>query len=52
MMPAEDPVMQVSTVLHHLVAVSTELQLGRVFTSSRMIRIGNEALADPLDSGK
>ena len=34
--------MQVSTVLHHLVAVSTELQLGAVFTSKQSIHLGRE----------
>ena len=32
--------MQVSSVLHHLVAVSTELQLGAVFTSHQSLQMG------------
>ena len=32
--------MRVSSVLHHLVAVSTELQLGAVFTSHQSLQMG------------
>ena len=32
--------MRVSSVLHHLVAVSTELQLGAVFTSHQSFQMG------------
>ena len=37
---ARDCEMRVSSVLHHLVAVSTELQLGAVFTSHQSLQMG------------
>ena len=35
-----DGEMRVSSVLHHLVAVSTQLQLGAVFTSHQSLQMG------------